>query len=309
MTLPIELSLMSDDDILFTYLTYRLTKSPFVDNDDLNCACGRILEKKTYSDINVQDSLGNTFLHYCIKGHLWVYAKHFIMLGANPELLNNDGQSAFDLNTASSIDYFKSNYLKVYFDDNFAKNLQLLSPSLKEWCFNNVAKDQNFFSSIEKIKSILIEANLYTKERFFKCILQNRFIQNKISYLINNFNTQEDNSFTLMHVGRPDIYQDNQALFNGFFERRFVFDDNFETIFISACHHLSKASQVEYLKLILGIVARQEMQLHSSKNLMRYINNLPQDIRKHFDILIENHELNKSLSPSSNITPSKNKKI
>lgn len=128
--------------------------------------CVDIIENKKFSDINLQDKLGNTYLHYLCMNSEWNWFIKIIELGGDPTIKNKQDKNAFQSAKSiegvfnfwriSSVKELSSFYLKNW--HNRTKNMSL---NYKQFLFESYFKENTYsFSTIKSIQKFLEKANL-----------------------------------------------------------------------------------------------------------------------------------------------------
>ena len=84
----------------------------------------KILDKKLYSDINIQDKYGNTYLHYAMIEHNDFFIDKLLKNGANPYIKNHKNENSFASHkvTQTDIREFWTKYTRLFNIDNSLKS-------------------------------------------------------------------------------------------------------------------------------------------------------------------------------------------
>lgn len=205
-----------------------------------------IFNNELYSDINVKDKEGNTFLHYAMNSSLNLWVDKILRKGGNPLIENNEGRNAFRY----AIKNFKSTY-KVRIDDSFNNNTLGFCKEFKQVLFNEAIKngvyDSNYFYKIDDYLQFI---DLVNDENKINLSYANWKIplNEKIDYYLDNFNSSEKNSHFFNCLTKLDS---SQAVFKKskikefFLNREFIWDENFKQGLMSLIREVEYKSKAE----------------------------------------------------------------
>ncbi len=306
-TPPDVLKHLSPDEILFLFIKkvemfandnlYKLAVDTW---EKLDLYAYSVFKNQLYSNINVQDAQGNTFLHYAVQSHSWHMARLLLVEGANPYLKNKDGIDAFNENNSSSIDYFKKNHLNFEFNDRFASTVNLMPPDLKQFCFERSMRERkSSFESIDLLQIELLKCNLYNKDNFLKAIVNNDNIDKSLRYLLEHLNNEKDNSFTLQYALSKTHPQDHTEMLKVFVHRPFIFDAIFETVLYNL--HLRAPSPLakECFKIMFSIIVNNSMHITHPERISYYVDKSSPEMKDYFNSLKEKFDLEKGISSNT----------
>jgi hypothetical protein len=194
--------------------------------------CEEILNTHAYSNINVQDEYGNTFLHYVMPSLNMTYILRLIDNGANPLIQNNQNNNAFQQKISQQ---FLAHFYK-YFEKKSIYDFPIFSQNynleFKQFIFEYILEKQNIFIPCHEISLFLQKCNLDTVANTILSIskLTNPEISSTITYINNLNTTAEQNSLIL---GNSTIFKKHhtmsqyKVIMNFITKSEFTFDYNF----------------------------------------------------------------------------------
>lgn len=188
-----------------------------------------IFEKNLYSNINVQDENGNTFLDHAMYSNLSTWVEKVLRKGGNPFLENNEHRNVFQYAARK----FKSNY-KVAVNDEFNTKTEGFCVEFKQGLFDGSVRTSRYEKShFYAIDDFLQSIGLVNDKNKINLSYYNWPIpiEERIDYFIKNFDSPENNShfFKLLTSERKDerIFDDKEIV-EKFLNREFVWDKNFK---------------------------------------------------------------------------------
>ena len=162
--------------------------------------CMEILKNKSYSNINIQDEDGNTYLHYITKHAQWNWFIKLLEHGADPTILNNVGRNAFQSSRQETGNLWRMSPLKdvdSFSDRGFIEPTKNFAQNFKELLFNiNLISNNNAFSDISSIIEFLKKAQIDNDINRIKLVAVSRFINinEKIKWYSSNYNSAQNNT-------------------------------------------------------------------------------------------------------------------
>ncbi|NCQ51599.1 ankyrin repeat domain-containing protein [archaeon] len=176
--------------------------------------CKNILDKKLYSDINLQNEKGNTFLHYAVNSGDWNWVIKLLSLGSDPSIINKENRNAFQCakNTISLGNFWRLSQVTVYNSFNrreWKVEGASFSIGYKQILFDsNLSENCYSFKSIQDIDVFLNDIGLNTiinKVRLL-AVSNNIKIDKKVVWLEQNGDTAELNTEMFFHLLTPAIF-------------------------------------------------------------------------------------------------------
>jgi len=193
-----------------------------------------IFVNQKYSDINVQDIEGNTFLHYAARANSLIWVEKILRHKADPTILNHEGFNP--LRGA----HIQINYTpitnKINLDDKFIENTQDFSPEFTQVIFDiKVQGVSSYFKTIDQCNRFLKSANLYSDKNRINLISYNAFVEweDKISYYLENWDSRENNTHFLRRlISIPEgMKVFDMKMVDQFLERNFQHNDTLREVF------------------------------------------------------------------------------
>lgn len=187
-----------------------------------------IFNKDLYSDINVQDKDGNTFLHHAMYSNLPIWCEKILRKGGNPLVENHEGRNAFRYASRK----FSANY-KVAVDNFFNKSTTGFCREFKQALFDGSVKGgiyekSQFYQINEYLKSIDLDID---KNKINLSYANWQIpVETRIDYYLDNFDTPQNNSHffeLLTHEKKGDRVFSDEEIVERFLNREFVWDENF----------------------------------------------------------------------------------
>lgn len=204
-----------------------------------------IFLNKTYSNINIQNEDGNTFLHFAFEQGNHKYINQLLQSGANPYIKNNNNKNAFQVQKKNYdfMSKFWNNYEKdinLYFDI-FIKDAKKYHPEFRQTLLDiSIEKTSGFNkNSIQYIEKSLKSINLLNNKNIINLLMKSSKFEvsensfdKKFTYLLKLDKDDSDNNFILEtlidKLLRFRIAPNNLALFIKFIEENsFKYDLSF----------------------------------------------------------------------------------
>lgn len=146
----------------------------------------KFLNKKKYTDINIQDEEGNTFLHYAIIEVAPNIIKELLYNGANPYVKNNKNINCYNVKSRQLQINFLHKIIEKEFKnigvDFFYKKGVNISSEFKNDLFRdnlfNIASELKEKSFLE-IKSFLTSQNILNNENLISIIFKTIYFRDK----------------------------------------------------------------------------------------------------------------------------------
>lgn len=163
------------------------------------------LHLKKYSDINVQDEYGNTFLHYCLNSISPVATDFSIFLlqqGADIEIKNLKNTAPRPIIYSSTyISFFKHLDQTIFLDERFKKYIQqypLMHTNTINYLFQYSLTKTSHYSTIKEAESHLLSTPIDNHLNHLKvlnaCLLHQENFSSIYNHIINLENTPITNS-------------------------------------------------------------------------------------------------------------------
>ena len=246
--------------------------------------CLDILDNKKYSNIDVQDENGNTFLHYAFEHMNWNMVKILLNMGADPSIQNNKNRNCFQMPKAyGAINRFWEQYDRYYFDKDYYSKTKNYCQNFKQILFNHLFDKQvTQFKTTQKIENFLKTNFFDTKDNKIKLLTVSLMIKNddKMTYFLQNFNEPAHNSLMLCSI----VDKHGAAFFKNltnknqikdFFNRDFEINNNF---LITAGHIIDRNKNNFVLYEILKILVDKNFLINTKINLSTH--SLKDDLEK-----------------------------
>lgn len=176
-----------------------------VRQEDLSCAQiiqrGQfLLDTKAYSDINIQDKHGNTFLHYASQYHSKKLMMSILNLGANPYIENNQGRNAFQVSREYGFMYrfwqdIEQSELMRF--EAFRQRSLSFHPDFRDTLFDLLMdKNFTFSSSLTAQIDYVHQTGLMSNKNLISMIFlsHNPVSKEHFNYLLNMERTPDDNA-------------------------------------------------------------------------------------------------------------------
>lgn len=162
--------------------------------EELYQKCHQSLENNTFSDINVQNKDGNTFLHivfhYVKNIELALeYTNILLSKSANPFIKNHNQQNCFQYGRFETINTFWTRIDNIRIDDSFKTITKGFAPQLVDHIFKQCLDKNMATQNIEKCCEFLKENNLYNHSNLSKILIRN--FQINLHEAIGFFSQQE----------------------------------------------------------------------------------------------------------------------
>lgn len=154
---------------------------------------------KGYSDINVQDDLGNTFFHYLFKNHGNV--ELLLKNGANPYIRNKEGKNGLTY-TPENIHKFWEGFKDYKLNLIFRDKTKGYHPALIQSIFNFLVRENNNYVSPQSCSEFLATNNLNTLNNLasFLVFAKNIPLSRSVDYFVDQSPSPENNMFFLNEV-------------------------------------------------------------------------------------------------------------
>jgi len=243
-----------------------------------------IINKKKYSNINIQEQSGNTFLHYAGMSKNLSWSVELLKLGADPMIQNKEGLNFWALpkNYGFNHQIYK-HFSSIKIDQSFPQCTKNLALSFKESLLRSNENKIHIYKNLHSIDEMLQEAKIFTQDNRLQLLLSSVELKMNPSQLIkdyiSNFSTPEQNSLFLTslydyrHVKSEMV---NELKKTNFFEREFALDTNF----LNSLRHLVEKNPKDFAKknialtiqenlnYFINIIVRQKMDIRQEINSM-----------------------------------------
>lgn len=257
------------DNELFTFFEDFLLICSKAQFKDFHNKCNSYLYHQLYSDINIQDSKGNTFLHYLLPHALkdtdaCNYFYDLLKLGADPFVINKKEQRALpELHLSLSQRFELTDY------NNFAQHTVGFHKNFKQLLLNGLLENSSFYMSPDKFKEFLNKNDLFNHRNLIHFVFTTDAFQtmqhtdkkniqdiiyDKLDYVLTLDRTPEDNSFIVSMLSQSSktilpssTYTSNnrpyQSLLLDFFEHsQFDYDVSIVGFITSGIFHQKYSS-------------------------------------------------------------------
>ncbi len=243
------------DKILFEFcgdIKYIIsTQDSYAGLKKLTDDAASIIANKQYSNINIQDVNGNTFLHYILREGQFDWAHKLISLGANPLIKNNDGTTGIRMiRFYDGPAQFLAPYEKIATPLEFTKKTKNFALPFKEFILNNLRTRTYFFEDNAEIVDFLTQNDLNNDFNLTHLIMSNLTFQDfkdtiKAFFSLVSPNCPASNSLFLKNIltiSRAYEYTPATTIVslnksfkdNSFFARPIAHDNNFnESIYMA----------------------------------------------------------------------------
>jgi hypothetical protein len=181
-------------------LTRYKCNSPGLENFYMECE--KILEDGMFTDINLQDERGNTYLHHISNKGKWDWFIKVTGYGGNPLIKNKNGRNAFQV--CRSIDGIANFWrissvreLESFSRPSWHEQTKKYHLEYKQYLFKGyLTENQYSFDSIDKIENFLKESQLENNLNKVALIAISNKIEDKDkwSWFEKNCSTKEENS-------------------------------------------------------------------------------------------------------------------
>lgn len=159
--------------------------------------CQEILDKDLYSNINVQNNKGNTFLHYAFKTSNTDYVLKLLHKGANPYIENNNNINVFCFGKTEFAFKFWESIKDIPLDSLFSSRTKGFHPQFKQAVFEDLAPCSHI--ELNHIASLLKENQLFSINNtsiLLRHSVMGDYLKN-LNYFMTLKPTSEENSFFL----------------------------------------------------------------------------------------------------------------
>lgn len=178
-------------------------------------ACEKILKEKSYTDINIQDEKGNTYLHYLSHEGNWNWFIRLLKEGADPTIKNNDGRNAFQVcKKYDGIHNFwrlSSNRELERFSEDWNDKTKGFCKNYKQFLFdNNLNENSHNFEKIESALEFLEKSQIDSTMNRIALVAHSFRIQtiDKKDWFEANYGSKEESSQFLSHlVTRASLFK------------------------------------------------------------------------------------------------------
>lgn len=170
-------------------------------------SCHKSLEENLFSDINIQDSEGNTLLHVLLhytKGTALAmkYTNILFSKGANPLILNHNDQNCFQYGSRNNINEFWRQFDSLGINSIFTTTTQGFNREFKQFLFNDKCKYNSFYIKPENLMKFLKDNDLYNNSNMAKLLSTNIHIsiRESIPFFQSLTSRFEDNTIFLKEM-------------------------------------------------------------------------------------------------------------
>jgi hypothetical protein len=185
-------------------ISYRTT---IVGLDKYQEDCEKILKEKLFSDINLQDEKGNTYLHYIAENANWNWFIKLLGIGADPTIVNHKGKNAFQsCKKYDGIHNFwrisTNRAIETFSRPDWDNNTQGYAINYKQFIFKeHIYTNEHSFKTFSQIMSFLEKTNLATDLNKIALVGVSQAInvKDKIEWFNNNYSSPEHNTHLFCH--------------------------------------------------------------------------------------------------------------
>lgn len=309
----------SNDEKLRDFFYDILHVSYYQNSDGLSKfydECMQILKDKSYSDINIQDEDGNTYLHYISQHGKWNWFIDLLHNGADPTIKNNAGRTPFQSSRHETGNLWRMSPFRDV--DNFA-NKQLpeimknLAPNFKDFLFQgNLMTNSSVFKDITEAIDFLENIGIDNDINRIRLVAISRFIHinEKIKWYNNNYNSAEKNTdfFNKLRKTIPFDHKERKLfyqLLSKFLNNKFEQNSEFNKSVYSILQEPPEKLNMEFCKSLVKTLIKQKFNLNIKEEgekhtLMQVIENNPVFYSLYMD---------ETLSKNKNISTKKRVKV
>lgn len=234
--------------------------------------CMQILKDKSYSDINIQDEEGNTYLHYITKHAKWNWFVKLLEHGADPTITNNEGRNAFQSGSRETGNLWRMSPLRDV--DNFANKqmpeiMKNLAPNFKDFLFQgNLMSNSSVFRSIPSSIEFLQNIGIDNDINRIRLVAISRFIHinEKMEWYKANYKSVEQNT-EFFNKLRKTIPFDNDErklfyqLLSKFLSVKFEQNSEFNKSVYSILQEPPEKLNMEFCKSLVKALIKQKCNL------------------------------------------------
>ncbi len=235
-------------------------------NDKEKEVCENIFKEKKYTDINYQDSNGNTYLHLMGENGNWDWFIKILNEGGDPTIKNKVGKNAFQVCEKNDGTH---NFWRISSNrqlESFTKDWDIKTANFcdnyKQFLFDIYVWENSYtFNNIQEVNNFLENSNLNTASNRLALIGVSQKIssEDKIGwfekYFINS--TREQNTHFFIHLAsQQGLYDANrQDILTYFLEKEFVQNQSFNKLvrYVMRDYSSQKISDNMYRHLIKAI--------------------------------------------------------
>lgn len=158
-----------------------------------------IFKDKKYSNINVQNEDGDTFLHIAMKSHNWKLADKLLRLGSDPHILNSKKVNPLQSSLFGKINEFYKRYQEISLNEEFKEKTEGYSENFKITLLRVGLKNHSEFKSILRLQNLLDKNDINDKKIFIDllCPCNNINTSEKIEAYLSEEKTPAQNSYFL----------------------------------------------------------------------------------------------------------------
>lgn len=255
---------------------------------DFHDECWAILKDKTYGDINVQDSDGNTHLHCLSKKCSWNWFLELLQLGADPTIVNNKGLSAFQVcpSPTAVFNFWRISSIKdldSFLCSDWDKRTENFAPNFKQFLFDgHLLNNKHVFQTIDKALSFVDKIGLSNDLNKIKIVAVSQGIElgERINWYEERFNSPEtNNEFFTKLVKVPPVSGDREHYYscvNKFLEKEFIHNKPFNKAIVDIIEEEREGTAGEVCRTLMRMMIKKEFNLdekigHTDKSIMQVI--------------------------------------
>lgn len=248
------------DKIIFDFF-----RSAEIINSKNNEKIKELIIRKEYSDINIQDEYGNTFLHYSFKYNKDIIVQILLASKADVSIFNNQQKIPSHMadEDFNLYDYYV-NAKEFKFNYDFSQLTKKFHPSYKQFIYELSSEAaHNYFTNPDQLKKLLKDSEIYTDQNFLYMLAASKNIDNRLAYYLENYNSPSNNSFfleKLFGVG-GGLKDEEKKLLPEITNRQFNNDKFFTYLFRNLLFNFSKKEYEEFIKKLIEITVEQKFDL------------------------------------------------
>jgi hypothetical protein len=236
--------------------------------------CWEIINNKSFSNINIQDVNGNTYLHNIARKCSWNWFIDLLQLGADPTIVNKKGLNAFEVceSPLAIFNFWRMTTIKEldsFISSEWANKTEKFAPNFKQLLFDgHLIGNKHCFRTIDKALAFLDKSGLNTDANKVKLIAVSQYIgiQEKINWYESRYDSPEYNTdFFTKLVKAPPVYG-NKYYYNvelgKFLEKDFIQNKSFNKTIMDMIDEYRQSNNEVLCRSLIKSIIRQKFDLH-----------------------------------------------